>query len=497
MPQAPRQDQYVMLPPRGLRARGPSASPELQSFFRSAEPTDAVQNVTVAEGHELPLRVVDSIGDDGAKLVEASPEDLLALRALQPSVRIVPVVYYTPAVAPRAEVVARPEVAAASAGAKITLRVVSRQGKQPVAGAIVVAFTDYATGAGAQGTTNTRGEVGLDLGGSEVALDRLYVYPTNAFWTLRKANVKVTDGMQFALRPIDLGYVDGLRHYYPNAPDDAGDGVTVAVVDTGVSDHPDLVVAGGLNTVPGEDPDAFGDNGRQHGTHVAGIVAARGVPPAGIRGVAPGVTLRSYRVFGKGSGSASSFAVAKAVDAAVADGCDLVNMSLGGGAFDPVLAAAVEDARAGGSLCVIAAGNDDRGPVSFPASNEMAVAVSAMGRKGTFPSGTAEVDDVAAPFGTDKAEFIGAFSNIGPQVDLTAPGVAIISTVPGSYTEISGTSMACPAVTGVAARLVVSAGLPAERGAARSEALLGALLASATSRGFKPIYEGHGLPLPA
>jgi len=101
-------------------------------------------------------------------------------------------------------------------------------------------------------------------------------------------------------------------------------------------------------------------------------------------------------VFGQGSGSASSFAIAKAIDQAVTDKCDLLNMSLGGGQADPVLKAAVEDARAGGSLCIIAAGNDGRGPVSFPAFDEMALAVSAMGRKGTFPTSATEAGDVAA-----------------------------------------------------------------------------------------------------
>ncbi|HVL03618.1 MAG TPA: S8 family serine peptidase, partial [Acidimicrobiales bacterium] len=295
----------------------------------------------------------------------------------------------------------------------------------------------------------------------------------------------------------DLDYVDGLRHYYRGAPDDAGSGVTVGVVDTGVGEHPDLVIAGGANTVVGEDPADYGDNGHGHGTHVAGIVAAAGHPPTGIRGVAPGVTLRSYRVFGQGSGQASSFAIAKAVDQAVADGCDLLNMSLGGGPPDPVLEAAIEDARAAGSVCIVAAGNNGRGPVSSPASDDMALAVSALGRTGTFPDDATEVDTVVAPYGSDEAEFIADFSNVGPEMDLTGPGVGIISTVPGGYSAISGTSMACPAVTGVAARLLAaSAVLGAGRDAARSEAIVRILLSSARDRGFPAPFEGQGLPQP-
>lgn len=496
MAQATTIEQYVLLPPQGLRIRGLATSAGMQAFFRSAEPGS--QELTAANDRRVRFRVVDSLGADGAKLIEATPPEALALRALQPGMRLVPVVYYEPAVAPRKQVRAAVAVpgSSAAAPATITLRVVSETDGAPVPGAIVVALTSVAAGTGAQAVTDGQGQVELRLG-SSVVLERLYVYPTTAFWTLRKDRFTLTDGVQVALRPLDLGYTDCLRYHYRNVSDDAGKGVTVAVVDTGVAQHPDLVIDGGANTAPGEDPGDFGDNGEGHGTHVAGIIAARGRPPTGIRGVAPGVALRSYRVFAQGSKQASNFAVAKAVDQAVVDGCDLVNMSLGGAAYDPVLKAAVEDARAGGSVCIVAAGNNGRGPVGHPAADEMSVAVSALGRIGTFPDDAAEVDEVVAPYGSDEADFIGAFSNIGPQVDLTGPGVAIISTVPGSYTEISGTSMACPAVTGVAARLLSSSEtLGAQRDAARSEAIVAMLLASARDRGFPDPFEGHGLPQP-
>src|SRR5206468_4942423 len=124
-----------------------------------------------------------------------------------------------------------------------------------------------------------------------------------------------------------------------------------------------------------------------------------------------------------------------------------------------------------GTLCIVAAGNEDRSPISFPAFEDTALAVSATGRKGTFPTTAAGADEVAAPYGSDKANFIARFSNVGPQMDLTGPGVAIMSTVPGSYAEISGTSMACPAATGAAARAI--AGTPVtkmKRTARRTEA---------------------------
>ena len=486
--------EYVILPPQGLRLTGRAGATDTLDLLRSAHDPGA-RTLTV-DDRQVSIRVIDSISPDGAKLVELSEEAALALRAGRPDLRVVPVVYYQPAVvAPQH--VQNPVTTSRRRGAAadtITLQVVSKNGS-PVPNAFVVAFVDFKTQTGAQGVTGDDGTVDLALGAASKKLQRLYVYPLDANWSLIKKNVTVTTGTKVTVTPLDLGYTDGLRHFYGNADLAVGTGVTVAVVDTGVAKHPDLKIAGGANTVPGEDPKDFGDNGKSHGTHVAGIIAARGTPPTGLRGVAPGVTLRAYRVFGKGQGSASSFAIAKAIDQAVTDKCDLINMSLGGGGSDPVLKAAVDDARAAGSLCIIAAGNDERSPISFPAFEDTALAVSATGRKGTFPTSATEADDVAAPYGTDKNNFIASFSNVGPQMDLTGPGVGIMSTVPGSYAEISGTSMACPAATGAAARAIAgSPALKMKRDRKRSDAIVKAVLASAKPLGFGATYEGLGIP---
>lgn len=484
--------QYVLLPGGSLHTEQAGSTPEVSEFFASLGNPGETQDLG-AQAPGAQLRVLDSLGPGGAALIEATPDAALALRRLQPGVQVVPLRHYTPAVA-RRQVRARSAAAMAAPGAAVTLRVISANGGSPVVGAFVVAFVDFSTKSGDQGVTDSKGEVQFALGGPHTTLDRLYVYPVDAHWSLVAAGFTATDGATVQLQPLDLSYTDGLRHYYGNAADGVGAGVTVAVVDTGVAKHPDLVVAGGANTVPGEKPTDFGDNGQHHGTHVAGIIAARGRPPQGIRGVAPGVTLRAYRVFAKGSGSATNFAIAKAIDQAITDKCDLINMSLGGGQPDPVITAAVDAARAGGSLCIIAAGNGDRGPVAFPASDPTAVAVSALGRVGTFPTTSSEADDVASPYGADHADFIAEFSNVGPELDLTGPGVGIMSTVPGGYAEISGTSMACPAVTGMAARALASSpALNMPRDASRSDAMRKAILASAHSLGFAPGFEGHGL----
>jgi subtilisin len=311
-----------------------------------------------------------------------APLAVADLRTEQPGMRIVPVVFYEPALAPRPKLESRVRARRAGASVQITLKVVSRAEGTPVAGAEVIAFTDFANREGADGVTNSRGEVKLSLGASSRKLQRLYVFPRMSFWSLLKKNLTVSSGKEFGLKPIDLSFTDSKRFFYGEAPDGIGAGIKVGVIDTGIAEHADLLIDGGANTVTGERENDFGDNGDGHGAHVAGIIAAHGSAPSGVRGLAPGVTLRSYRVFGKNIDRASNFAIAKAIDRAVADGCDLINMSLGGPNPDIATQEAIADARAQGVVVIAAAGNDGRSPCNFPAADSLALAVSALGRTG-------------------------------------------------------------------------------------------------------------------
>ena len=403
-------------------------------------------------------------------------------------------VYYYPAKAPRPTPSATPKAAVATL--KISVTVVSKANRKPIAGAKVVAFTNFANLNGAQATTNKKGIASLALGSAKKKVERLYVYSESGFWNVLVKNISLKSGRKIEMLPIDLSFTDCLRHFYANSSATAGQGVTVGVIDTGIGPHRDLTVTDGQNTVVGEDSTDWSDNGEGHGTHVAGIIAAHGTPPDGIAGVAPGVALRSYRVFGKGAEGASNFSIAKAIDRAVSDGCDLINMSLGGSPRDEATHSAIADARAKGALVIVASGNDGRKPVSFPAADSLSLAVSALGRQGTFPDGTTELGDVAPPFGKDKRNFIAAFSNIGPELVLTGPGVGIISTFPGDrYAVMDGTSMACPAVTGAAAKLLSAQRtlLANPRDQTRSDAMAKVVLQAANTLGFPATLQGQGL----
>jgi subtilisin len=494
--------QFVLLPPRGLHNTALTANPGVTHVLNAFAAAAAPMPMAVAPPPPLAgalgasIRVLDSISGDGAKLVEMSSAASLELRAQQPGLRIVPVVYYFPAVALGPVPEPSAMAAAALVAVQTPLKVVSSKDQSPLAGAKVVAFTDFANRQGVVLFTDEQGDVNLPYGAGNSPLERVYVYAKHGFWNAIKKKVDLKPDLQIRLRPLDLAFTDVRRHFYADAADDEGQGVRVGVVDSGIAQHPDLVVEGGQNMVLEEDPQDFADSGLGHGTHVAGIIAGRGHPPAGMRGMAPAVILRSYRVFGQGEEGASSYAIAKAVDAAVADGCDLINMSLVCEGPDDAVRSAIRDARAKGSVVFIANGNDGRKPVRFPALDPLAIGVAALGRRGTYPPGSVDTEDICGPFGTDKKNFVAAFSNIGPETDLIAPGVEIVSTFPGGYAPQDGTSMACPAATGRAAQLLAKRPdiLGLSRDQARSDTIASLVLENASSLGFEASIEGQGLP---
>ena len=212
-----------------------------------------------------------------------------------------------------------------------------------------------------------------------------------------------------------------------------GAGVKVCVVDTGIDkDHLDLQanIVGGKNFVANGrlvDPTKWNDD-NGHGTHVAGTIAAVD-NTIGVVGVAPQASLLAAKVLNRqGSGYISD--VVAGVDYCVQQGADVISMSLGTSSDVQSVHDAMDAAYNAGALLVAAAGNDYGGPVSFPAAYDSVIAVSA----------------------TDSNNQLAAFSNVGPKVELTAPGVNIFSTWnDGLYKTISGTSMATPHVSGVAA----------------------------------------------
>ncbi|MDP2183137.1 MAG: S8 family peptidase [Actinomycetota bacterium] len=211
--------------------------------------------------------------------------------------------------------------------------------------------------------------------------------------------------------------------------ENTGDGVKVAIVDTGIDvKHSDLTVAGGVSEVvyTGSYAD---DNG--HGTHVAGIVAALD-NTIGVVGVGSDIDLYAVKVLNrKGSGYTSD--IIAGLEWCNNNDIDVVNMSLGSSVYVQSFQDACTTLYESGTVIVAAAGNTGTLQSFYPAAYAGVVGVGAV----------------------DSVNAIASFSTYGPHVDLVAPGVNIYSTYKGDrYATMSGTSMAAPHVAGVAALVI-------------------------------------------
>lgn len=207
-----------------------------------------------------------------------------------------------------------------------------------------------------------------------------------------------------------------------------GQNVKVAVLDSGIDlDHPDLKVAGGINLV--ESAKKYDDD-RGHGTHVAGIIAALDNSD-GVVGVGPSIQLYAVKVLDKkGRGWWSD--IFAGLDWCVDNRMQVANMSFGSVEYDQTYEQVIYNTYKAGVVLVASAGNrgPDSGTVQYPARYPGVIAVSAI----------------------DSADKIASFSSAGPEIDLAAPGVDILSTYTRpKYSTMSGTSMAAPHVAGVAA----------------------------------------------
>lgn len=210
-----------------------------------------------------------------------------------------------------------------------------------------------------------------------------------------------------------------------------GKSIKVAIIDTGIAKHPDLRIAGGINTINGG---SFADD-NGHGTHVAGIVAAVGIGGK-VTGTAPKVNLYAVKALDQnGDGFVSD--IIEGINWCIKNRMHVINMSFGilGSESSGTLHNAIKRAAKQGIVIVASAGNSGSGS-----------------RKIDEPAAFAETIAVAASTRSNK---IASFSSRGRGIGITAPGHNILSTwLKGTYTKLSGTSMSSPHVAGGAALLL-------------------------------------------
>jgi subtilisin len=348
-------------------------------------------------------------------------------------------------------------------GFQVTIRIVDQAGA-PLQGAEVFVFGNMQNG----GVTGNDGKVQVSLfGETEQSIRELYVKPKADHWDrlVTRPALQQNTVYDVTMKPLGPSFpgfpgqqVNGwglqaikLDQLIAQGGQFTGQGIKIAIIDSGAAavTHQDLVgqVDDGFDVVAGTAA-GWDNDTLAHGTHCSGVIGALN-NGSGIRGIAPQAKLTIFKIFPGGAFDQLILALDKCIQA----GVDVVNLSLGADGTSVWVEERLLAAKNKGVACIVAAGNSS-GPVQYPASSSNALAVAAIGKSNTFPADSYHAIQI---FGQPTAEgyFSAKFSCFGPEIDICAPGVAILSSVPpDNYAAWDGTSMAAPHVTGLAALIL-------------------------------------------
>lgn len=378
-------------------------------------------------------------------------------------------------------------------------------GDKPLEGAVVTLTGDTVPG---QLPTDAKGEATLDLYTLQDRPARaLHVTKPGGYWDLYLTEPDLSDSTTNIVRLRSYtetisGFPEGFNHGWgqrmmglSRLAGFTGDGVKIAIIDSGADNsHPLLAhIQLGRDLSEGADPAAWNNDIVGHGTHCTGIIAARS--DRQLRGFAPDAEVHVLKVFPGGRYDS----LIDALDYCIERRIDVVNMSLGGGdTVNPVVEETIATAVHSGVACIVAAGNSGDA-VKYPARSPNALAVAAVGDYDEAQPNSWDRSNVRPQFLAADGVFSPAFTCHGPEVAVCAPGVAIISTVPGGGFEAqTGTSMAAPHVTGLAALLLahhpIFREVLRERNQARVAGLFSMIRSMCVSYPFGFDRTGFGLP---
>ncbi len=360
--------------------------------------------------------------------------------------------------------------------------------------------------------TGPDGSVRLRLYGEDThTVSGLYVKPRADHWSLyqRDPDLSLVEPNVVVLRPLadwpalqnlprqnTLDWGARAMRLDQVPPPFRGQGIRIAVIDSGVATtHGNLNrIRAGFDVINKQvDRNTWNVDTLGHGSHCAGVIAAAD-PSWGIRGFAPDAEIHVCKLFPGGQISQ----LIDALEYCIENQIDVVNLSLGGSGPSEALERQIVRAKAAGVACIAAAGNSG-GPVQYPAASPHVLAVAAIGKIDEFPLDSYHAETVGNDI-DPQGFFTARFSCAGPQVDVCAPGVAIVSAVPpNNFAAWDGTSMAAPHVTGLAALVLAHRpefqGMLGARGPERVERLFQVLRLSARPVTLgDPARIGYGMP---
>lgn len=362
-----------------------------------------------------------------------------------------------------------------------------------------------------QGLTDEKGEIELELITLGSKPPRLMaVTAPDSYWDIYLPNPEVKDDTVNLIRMRSLTEtIPGFPHQFQfgwgqrlmglnQVPKEiTGAGIKIAIIDSGCDNGHSLLqhIRLGRDFTDDPDPNSWNKDIIGHGTHCAGIITARSVNGSMMHGFAPEAEIHILRVFPGGSYSS----LIEALDYCIEHQIDVVNMSLGGDSeINPVVEQSLAAAALKGIACIVAAGNSGDA-VKYPASSPQTFAVAAVGSLTDLQPKTWDSITVQQGLIGPNGIFSPSFTCFGPEIAVCAPGVSIISTVPGGvFKSESGTSMAAPHVTGLAALLLAHHPLFQTqfkaRGPQRVAALFSMIRMLCTPYTFGSSRTGAGLP---
>jgi subtilisin len=392
---------------------------------------------------------------------------------------------------------------------EVIIRVIGER-DQPLAGAsVVIDVGGLPAGLPAQALTDESGTARLSFFGSSIdSIETIFIRPAADYWDRLITAPRLTPGTNtIRLRSLGefypnfpaqrlLGWGQRLMHIDPTTGRFSGSGVRVGIIDSGCdTSHPLLRhIAQGKDFTAGATDSSWTQDPLAHGTHCAGIINAANTEQ-GIAGCAPEAELHVFKVIPEGRVSE----LLAALDECIVRELDLVHIGVVCDGFSELVAQKLYEARHKGIACIAAAGNTGAAP-AFPATLPGIMAVGAVGRLKEFPADSSHTLAVLPHLiGADEI-FAASFSAAGLQVAVAAPGVAVVSTMPGGgYAAADGTSVAAAYVTGLAALVLahhplLQQGVLRARTDQRVQALLELIRLSALPHFADPLRGGTGVP---